>query len=184
MNGQRPAFAIAALDRLPTMATNFSTASTSTLGQGRPSFSPPDYDTSSLTSVETPKTSLECTPYDQYTSTQAQPSRDSCDRRRQTEKDSSRLVEMPAQLVGQTVTPFLREHIPEIYAPIGKPEMLTMEITPNRDQNSKFCYRHRPDSKCRRAADENKMSMIQRVSVFVPFVAPLSKVVSCVCVLG
>src|SRR5690606_1672001 len=31
--------------------------------------------------------------------------------------------------------------------------------------NTKFCYRHRPDAKCRKVADETKMAMIQRVSL-------------------
>lgn len=61
------------------------------------------------------------------------------------------------------VTPFLREHIPGIYAPIGKPESLAMVNSGTKDPNSKYCYRHRPDSKCRRAADQNKMALIQSV---------------------
>lgn len=87
----------------------------------------------------------------------------SCDRRRPHEEDASRLPNMSRQLVGQAVTPFLREHIPGLYAPIGKPDfsgnIVTSENTTT--SNSKFCYRHRPDSKCRRAADETKMGAIQ-----------------------
>lgn len=85
-----------------------------------------------------------------------QPSRDNCDRRR---------VNQPSELVGKAVTPFLRDHIPGLYAPLGKREQLaSMEGNRDRDSNSKLCYRHRPDSKCRRVADETKMAMIQRVS--------------------
>ena len=92
----------------------------------------------------------------------SKPSKANCDRRRPTEEeDASRLPNMSQQLTGQMVTPFLREHIPGIYAPIGKPESLAM--VNNKDPNSKYCYRHRPDSKCRRAADESKMALIQRV---------------------
>lgn len=99
--------------------------------------------------------------------TEGQPSRNNCDRRRPDEENPSRLVNMSSQLLGKTVTPFLREHMPGVYAPIGKPEaqmphMLRQEKNPN----SKFCYRHRPDAKCRRAADENKMVTIQNVSSF------------------
>jgi F-box/WD-40 domain protein MET30 len=84
-----------------------------------------------------------------------QPSRDNCDRRRPQEEDNSRLVKkMPSSLVGKTVSPFLKEHIPGLYAPIGKKE--------GGDPNTRYCYRHRPDSKCRRAADESKMGTIQR----------------------
>lgn len=90
-----------------------------------------------------------------------QPSRDNCDRRRPEEEESRHVVAMPTQLVNQAVTPFLREHIPGFYAPVSKP-MLTNNIR-ERDPNSRYCYRHRPDSKCRRAADESKMDMIQSV---------------------
>lgn len=99
--------------------------------------------------------------------TEGQPSRNNCDRRRPDEENPSRLVNMSAQLLGKTVTPFLREHIPGIYAPIGKPEaQVPPTLRQEKNPNSKFCYRHRPDAKCRRAADENKMVMIQSVSSF------------------
>lgn len=84
------------------------------------------------------------------------PSRDNCDRRRPDEEDISRLPNMSQQAASQTMTPFLREHIPGLYAPTSKPD-----VTRTKDPNSKFCYRHRPDSKCRRAADESKMALIQ-----------------------
>jgi F-box/WD-40 domain protein MET30 len=67
---------------------------------------------------------------------------------------------MSSSLIGKTVTPFLKEHIPNLYAPFGKSnnELTAKEKNPN----TKYCYRHRPDSKCRRAADEAKMVMIQQ----------------------
>lgn len=81
---------------------------------------------------------------------------------------------MPSELVGKTVSPFLKEHIPGLYAPFGKAKQ-ALPQTPSRnptvrkkDPNSKYCYRHRPDSKCRRAADETKMGFIQSVSVAAP----------------
>ncbi|KAI2613234.1 WD40 repeat-like protein [Hypoxylon sp. NC1633] len=90
------------------------------------------------------------------------PSRDNCDRRRPEDgEDASRLPNMSQQLMGQSVTPYLREHIPGIYAPIGKPDLPSMTAITTKDPNSKYCYRHRPDSKCRRAADETKMGLIQ-----------------------
>lgn len=70
------------------------------------------------------------------------------------------MANMSSSLISQTVTPFLREHIPNLYAPISKVDNDESKAT---DPNSKFCYRHRPDSKCRKAADESKMGMIQRV---------------------
>ncbi|KAI0115867.1 quinon protein alcohol dehydrogenase-like superfamily [Nemania sp. FL0031] len=90
------------------------------------------------------------------------PSRDTCDRRRPGEDDASRLPNISRQSMSQSVTPFLREHIPSLYAPIGKPDLPSMASLKNKDPNSKYCYRHRPDSKCRRAADESKMALIQR----------------------
>ncbi|KAL2213145.1 WD40 repeat-like protein [Sarocladium strictum] len=77
---------------------------------------------------------------------------------------------MPSsELVGMAVSPFLKQHIPSIYAPIGKEKQdqssrkmtITTPAPRKPDPNSKFCYRHRPDSKCRRAADETKMAYIQ-----------------------
>lgn len=94
----------------------------------------------------------------------SKPSRDNCDRRRPEDpEDASRLPNMSQQLMSQSVTPFLREHIPGLYAPIGKPDLPSMTALKTKDPNSKYCYRHRPDSKCRRAADETKMGVIQSV---------------------
>jgi F-box/WD-40 domain protein MET30 len=76
---------------------------------------------------------------------------------------------MPFDLVGKTLSPFLKEHIPGQYAPVGKnlkkeDKTGTSNALANiKDPNTKYCYRHRPDSKCRRAADETKMGTIQRV---------------------
>lgn len=88
-----------------------------------------------------------------------------CDRRRPEEEqeDKSRLVNMSPTLVGQTVTPFLKEHVPSLYAPVSKIESHSHQLFRQNDYNSKYCYRHSPDSKCRKAADENKMAMIQSV---------------------
>jgi hypothetical protein len=61
---------------------------------------------------------------------------------------------------GKTVAPFLAKHIPEQYAPMGVP--LT-DSQMRQDPNTKYCYRHRPDSKCRRTADEPTMENLQRV---------------------
>lgn len=77
------------------------------------------------------------------------------------------MVNMSSSLISQTVTPFLREHIPSNYAPISKVD--NDENSMSKDPNSKFCYRHRPDSKCRKAADESKMGMIQRVCLDISY---------------
>lgn len=86
------------------------------------------------------------------------------------------VTNMSSSLIGKTVTPFLKEHIPSIYAPVGKHQ--NEEIAREKEPNTRYCYRHRPDSKCRRAADEAKMVMIQSeldklsqaVSLYPPYV--------------
>jgi hypothetical protein len=60
---------------------------------------------------------------------------------------------------GKTVAPFLAKHIPEQYAPMGPGS----DSQTQRDPSTKYCYRHRPDSKCRRTADEPTMENLQRV---------------------
>jgi F-box/WD-40 domain protein MET30 len=70
------------------------------------------------------------------------------------------MTNMSSSLIGKTVTPFLKEHIPSLYAPVGKSS--NEQSAREKDPNTKYCYRHRPDSKCRRSADEAKMVMIQR----------------------
>ena len=65
-----------------------------------------------------------------------------------------------ANLANENVAPFLARHIPEQYAPLGS---RPLEIAGMSRANSKFCYRHRPDLKCRRQADEPSMDKLQRV---------------------
>lgn len=56
------------------------------------------------------------------------------------------------------VSPFLSKHIPGQYAPQGQPD------SSNLDYSTRYCYRHRPDLKCRRQVDEPSMDILQRVS--------------------
>lgn len=73
-------------------------------------------------------------------------------------------VSAATRLAGQTVAPFLAEHIPEQYAPLGGSDMFKdSPVDPN--PNTKYCYRHRPDLKCRRQADEPSMDQLQHVRV-------------------
>lgn len=65
------------------------------------------------------------------------------------------------RLAGQTVAPFLAEHIPDQYAHLGTSS--TPAMPGNADPNTKYCYRHRPDLKCRRQADEPSMDQLQHV---------------------
>ncbi|CAK7201517.1 hypothetical protein SEUCBS139899_004223 [Sporothrix eucalyptigena] len=85
-----------------------------------------------------------------------------CDRRRPEEEDGPRRLKMSSQLLGKTVTPFLKDHIPGLYSPMTKRGTIKDMEGRNKDPNSRYCYRHRPDSKCRRAADESKMVKIQQ----------------------
>lgn len=71
-------------------------------------------------------------------------------------KDKSITIASTAKLAGQTVAPFLARHIPDQYAPLGSKAAAT------KDPNSKYCYRHRPDTLCRRQADEMSMDKLQR----------------------
>lgn len=67
-----------------------------------------------------------------------------------------------AQLAKQNVAPFLAKYHPRQYAPL-RSENGTPEIP--RPVNAGYCYRHQPDSKCRRQADEQSMRQLQRVSL-------------------
>lgn len=88
------------------------------------------------------------------------PSKDNCDGKHEGH-DPSITISSTSKLAGQTVAPFLAKHIPEQYAPLGtKPRPSSSQT---RDPNTKYCYRHRPDSKCRRTADEPSMENLQRV---------------------
>ncbi|KAI9376081.1 WD40-repeat-containing domain protein [Aspergillus egyptiacus] len=69
------------------------------------------------------------------------------------------VTKAPAKLAHQNVAPFLARHIPEQYAPLGSKNILPAELT---SANSRYCYRHRPDLKCRRQADEPSMDKLQR----------------------
>lgn len=71
----------------------------------------------------------------------------------------SSVAKAPAKLASQNVAPFLAKHIPEQYAPLGAESILPAELS---SANSKYCYRHRPDLKCRRQADEPSMDKLQR----------------------
>lgn len=66
-----------------------------------------------------------------------------------------------AQLAKQNVEPFLVKYRRRQYAPLSS-EDGTPEMSPA--VNTGYCYRHQPDSKCRRQADEQSMRQLQRVS--------------------
>lgn len=70
-------------------------------------------------------------------------------------------ISASSKQAGQTVAPFLTKHIPEQYAPGGGFDSLGK--AKQKDPNTKYCYRHRPDLKCRRQANEPSMDQLQHV---------------------
>ncbi|TQB70073.1 hypothetical protein MPDQ_000995 [Monascus purpureus] len=63
-----------------------------------------------------------------------------------------------AKISNDSIAPFLMRHIPGQYAPLGSQPDRPSHPS---NANSKFCYRHRPDLKCRRQADEPSMEKLQ-----------------------
>ncbi|KAG6999420.1 E3 ubiquitin ligase complex SCF subunit sconB [Physcia stellaris] len=68
-------------------------------------------------------------------------------------------ISATSKLAGQIVAPFLAKHIPDQYAPSGG--MDSSGSPKVKDSNTKYCYRHRPDLKCRRQANEPSMDQLQ-----------------------
>ncbi|KAG9582063.1 WD40 repeat-like protein, partial [Aureobasidium melanogenum] len=69
----------------------------------------------------------------------------------------------------QAIAPFLAKHIPTQYNPVGHliPQSTSTDLNHDHHQDpssTKFCYRHRPDLKCRRQANEPSMEQLQNVS--------------------
>ena len=81
---------------------------------------------------------------------------DNCD----DEKSSISISATPKQ-AGQTVAPFLARHIPAQYPPAGKIDSATTDK--KKDPNTKYCYRHRSDLKCRSQANEPSMEQLENV---------------------
>ena len=71
-------------------------------------------------------------------------------------------MDATSKLAGQIVAPFLTKHIPDQYAHLGG--MDTFGSPTVKASNTKYCYRHRPDLKCRRQANEPSMDQLQHVS--------------------
>lgn len=93
------------------------------------------------------------------------PSHDNCDATH--DMASTITITSTNKTAEHTVAPFLAKHIPVQYAPLG--QALGQVVDKSRaEPSSKFCYRHRPDLKCRRTADEPSMENLQRVRVLRP----------------
>jgi F-box/WD-40 domain protein MET30 len=78
----------------------------------------------------------------------------------------------------QAIAPFLAKHIPTQYNPVGHLMPQLPNTDPNHDHtqdtsSTKFCYRHRPDLKCRRQANEPSMEQLQNVP-HTPFSLPMT----------
>lgn len=90
-------------------------------------------------------------------------SHDNCDARRHAEEENPTIsISSTSKIAGMTVAPFLSKHIPDQYAPLG-PASGEQQLVTIRNPSSKYCYRHRPDLKCRRTANEPSMDNLQRV---------------------
>ena len=81
-------------------------------------------------------------------------------------------ISASSKQAGQTVAPFLSKHIPEQYAPGGGLD--SRGNAKQKDPNTKYCYRHRPDLKCRRQANEPSMDQLQHVCSNQPSMPILS----------
>lgn len=66
------------------------------------------------------------------------------------------------QQATQSIAPFLTRHIPLQYAPLGEEEGRSSSHRMD-NRNTKYCYRHHPDLKCRRPVDEPSMDQLQSV---------------------
>ncbi|KAL7276454.1 hypothetical protein RUND412_000558 [Rhizina undulata] len=60
------------------------------------------------------------------------------------------------------VGPFLSKYIPSQYAPQGTQQQQDTQQDASEKGNTRYCYRHRPDIKCRRQADEPTMEQLQK----------------------
>lgn len=76
------------------------------------------------------------------------------------DKDDSISISSTSKQAAKTVQPFLAQHIPNQYNPLGNaPQPRAM----SNKSSTKYCYRHRPDVKCRRQANEPSMEQLQKV---------------------
>ncbi|PSK60590.1 hypothetical protein B9Z65_740 [Elsinoe australis] len=78
---------------------------------------------------------------------------------------SERNISLPtaSKHAEHAVAPFLAKHIPSQYNPLGqsRPSRTVDDQTLDPGSSTKFCYRHRPDLKCRRQANEPSMEQLQ-----------------------
>jgi len=74
------------------------------------------------------------------------------------ETEGNITISSTGEMAKQAVAPFLHKHIPAQYNPQGD--------RPQTANSTKYCYRHRPDMKCRRQVNEPSMEQLQHVRIF------------------
>ncbi|KAF2655658.1 sulfur metabolite repression control protein-like protein SconB [Lophiostoma macrostomum CBS 122681] len=74
------------------------------------------------------------------------------------DKEDAFVNEGASKKLERMITPYLAQHIPQQYNPLGGDQ--DNARPPN--ANTKYCYRHRPDMLCRRQADELSMEQLQK----------------------
>ncbi|EME45614.1 hypothetical protein DOTSEDRAFT_71345 [Dothistroma septosporum NZE10] len=78
------------------------------------------------------------------------------------EEHNINMMHTTSKHADMTVAPFLSEHIPIQYNPTNASESTNPHLHHEASKvNTKFCYRHRPDLKCRRQANEPSMDQLQ-----------------------
>ena len=81
------------------------------------------------------------------------------------EHDDNKNISIPStsKHAEQAVAPFLAKHIPMQYNPLGHSQQpqFNSDLQTQADSSTRFCYRHRPDLKCRRQANEPSMDQLQ-----------------------
>ncbi|KAJ9659115.1 hypothetical protein H2201_007517 [Coniosporium apollinis] len=82
---------------------------------------------------------------------------DEADKRAE-EKDATISIGSNSKQVEKMISPFFAKHIPGQYNPLGE---YAQPFSKANKSSTKYCYRHRPDLKCRRQADEPSMEQLQ-----------------------
>ncbi|KAF2107672.1 WD40-repeat-containing domain protein [Lophiotrema nucula] len=78
-------------------------------------------------------------------------------------KDDTFINKNASKQLEKMITPYLMQHIPKQYNPLGEDSRPLNAPQDGKPQNgnTKYCYRHRPDLLCRRQADEPSMEQLQ-----------------------
>jgi len=92
------------------------------------------------------------------------------------EDNGDRNISLPtaSKHAEHAVAPFLAKHIPMQYNPLGHMRQnQTIRSEEQLNSSTKFCYRHRPDLKCRRQANEPSMEQLQNVCLIIDCLRPI-----------